>query len=231
MFRHDHGKAAAIAALAAAIVGWLVLPRGVAAQSATEAAIPIAAESGLLPSFKDCAVCPEMVVLPAGSFMMGSTAGEEGRVDDREGPRREVTIARSFAVGKFEVTFAEWDACVAEGGCKHRPDDRGWGRGRQPVINVSWDDATTEYLPWLSRKTGKAYRLLTEAEWEYAARGKTSTRYWWGDQASREAIEELRTRSRRWLDSAQIKRLSAVAARLDGIALDCSPAAGDPGQA
>lgn len=127
-----------------------------------------------------------MVVLPAGSFMMGSVPAEEGRVDDREGPQRQVTIARPFAVGRFEVTFAEWDACVAEGGCKHRPDDRGWGRGRQPVINVSWDDVTTEYLPWLSRKTGKAYRLLTEAEWEYAARGKTSARYWWGDQASRE---------------------------------------------
>ena len=137
-------------------------------------------------SFRDCPQCPEMVVLPAGSFMMGSAPGEEGRVDDREGPRRQVTIARPFAVGKFEVTFAEWDACVAEGGCKHRPDDRGWGRGKQPVINVSWDDVTTEYLPWLSHKTGKAYRLLTEAEWEYAARGETSARYWWGDQASRE---------------------------------------------
>ena len=112
-------------------------------------------------------------------------------MDEREGPRHRVTIARSFAVGRFEVTFAEWDACVAEGGCRHRPDDRGWGRDRQPVINVSWDDVTTEYLPWLSRKTGKPYRLLTEAEWEYAARGVTSAstpsgRYWWGDQPSRE---------------------------------------------
>jgi formylglycine-generating enzyme required for sulfatase activity len=77
-------------------------------------------------------------------------------------------------VGKFEVTFDEWDACVAAAGffsstgCRHRPDDRGWGRGRQPVMNVSWDDAQA-YVAWLSQKTGKPYRLLSEAEWEYAA--------------------------------------------------------------
>jgi formylglycine-generating enzyme required for sulfatase activity len=125
-------------------------------------------------SFKDCSECPEMVVIPAGEFMMGSPAGEEGREDD-EGPQRKVTIAKPFAVGKFEVTFAEWDTCVAAGGCKHRPGDEGWGRGTRPVINVSWDDIKKEYLPWLSRKTGKVYRLLTEAEWEYAARADTTT--------------------------------------------------------
>ena len=139
--------------------------------------------------FRDCPDCPEMVVVPAGNFMMGSPPGEEGRIDS-EGPQRKVTIARAFAVGKYEVTFAEWDSCVAAGGCTSntRPSDQGWGRGRRPVINVSWDDAK-EYAVWLSRTTGKTYRLLTEAEWEYAARGVTSAssqskRYWWGDHVS-----------------------------------------------
>ena len=103
-----------------------------------------------------------------------------------------VTIAKPFAVGKFEVTFAEWDACVVEGGCKHKPADESWGRGERPVINISWTDITEDYLPWLSKKTGKPYRLLSEAEWEYAARGGPSApfggclRYWWGDEASHE---------------------------------------------
>jgi formylglycine-generating enzyme required for sulfatase activity len=131
-------------------------------------------------TFKECDVCPEMVVVAAGSFTMGSPANEAGRFLN-EGPQRRVTIARPFAVGKFEVTFAEWDACVAAGGCKHRPEDEGWGRGNRPVIHVSWDDITEEYLPWLSRKTGKTYRLLTEAEWEYAARAGSTTRYHFGD--------------------------------------------------
>jgi len=92
-----------------------------------------------------------------------------------------VRIARAFAVGRYEVTFAEWDACVAAGGCRHKPDDRGWGRGRQPVIEVSWDDAR-EYAAWLAKATGAHYRLLSEAEWEYAARGGKQTAYPWGDQ-------------------------------------------------
>jgi len=125
-------------------------------------------------SFKDCPDCPEMVVVPAGSFMMGSRAGEASR-SNVEGPQRKVTIAKPFAVGKFEVTFAEWDACVTAGGCKHKPEDQGWGRGKRPAIYVSWDDVTKEFLPWLSRKSGKSYRLLTEAEWEYAARAGTTT--------------------------------------------------------
>lgn len=142
-------------------------------------------------SFRDCPDCPEMVVVPTGSFMMGSPEREQGRFDS-EGPLRKVTFANAFAVGKFEVTFAEWDACGAAGGCtgNKSPSDAGWGKGRRPVMNVSWDDAK-EYVAWLSRKTGKTYRLLSEAEWEYAARGVTSAstpskRYWWGDQASDE---------------------------------------------
>jgi|EndMetStandDraft_7_1072992.scaffolds.fasta_scaffold02988_5 formylglycine-generating enzyme required for sulfatase activity len=127
-------------------------------------------------AFKECEQCPEMVVLPPGEFTMGSPAAEEGRFAN-EGPQRKVTIGVPFAVGKFEVTFAEWDSCVAAAGCKHKPNDRGWGRSKRPAINVSWEDITKEYLPWLARKTGKTYRLLTEAEWEYAARAGTTTPY------------------------------------------------------
>ena len=128
----------------------------------------------------DCAGCPEMVVIPAGSFMMGSPESEEGRIDN-EGPVHPVEIGEPFAVGAYEVTFEEWDACVAAGGCGgYRPDDAGWGRGRRPVIDVSWEDAQ-EYVEWLSRKTGVEYRLLSEAEWEYAARGGSRTRYSFGD--------------------------------------------------
>jgi formylglycine-generating enzyme required for sulfatase activity len=145
----------------------LLLPQGAAAQKRAQAADP----SGAGRVFRDCPTCPEMVVLPAGEFMMGSPESEKGRNKD-EGPQRKVTIAKPFAVGKFEVTFAQWDACVAENGCTHKPGDESWGRGRRPVINVSWDDAK-QFVAWLAKKTGKPYRLLTEAEWEYAARGVT----------------------------------------------------------
>jgi formylglycine-generating enzyme required for sulfatase activity len=121
--------------------------------------------------FRDCAVCPEMVVVPAGEFVMGSPANERGRNQD-EGPQRTVTFVKPFAAGKYEVTFAQWDTCVAENGCAHKPGDNNWGRGKRPVINVSWHDAR-QFADWLAKKTGQPYRLLTEAEWEYAARGTT----------------------------------------------------------
>jgi formylglycine-generating enzyme required for sulfatase activity len=121
-----------------------------------------------------------MMVVPSGSFTMGSPTAEPSRANN-EGPQHKVTIGRQFALGQFELTFDEWDACVAAGGCSgYKPSDTGWGRGRHPVINVSWDDAKA-YVAWLSRMTGKTYRLLSEAEYEYATRAGTTTRYPWGD--------------------------------------------------
>jgi formylglycine-generating enzyme required for sulfatase activity len=146
-----------------AILAW---PAGAHAQ-----AIPEAGEI-----FRDCPECAEMVVVPAGEFSMGSTETVYER------PEHKVKIANPIAIGRREVTFDEWDQCVAAGGCKHRPDDHGWGRGNRPVIDVSWDDAQT-FVAWLSQKTGKKYRLPSEAEWEYAARAGTSSPFWWGRTA------------------------------------------------
>jgi formylglycine-generating enzyme required for sulfatase activity len=127
---------------------------------------------------KPCPYCPEMVVAPAGTFTMGSPPSEPERRTDEEQVR--VRISQPFAVGKFAVTFDQWDACVADGGCKgYRPGDEGWGRGNRPVINVNWSDANA-YAEWLSRKTGKTYRLLSEAEREYVTRAGTTTPFWWG---------------------------------------------------
>jgi hypothetical protein len=156
---------------------------GVTAEKlASRAAGPLsAAEECALKSkdvFKECAQCPEMVVVPAGSFTMGSPDSEAGRVGD-EGPQHTVTFARAFAAGRFAVTFDEWDACIADGGCNHfRPSDQGLGRGRRSVPEVSWNDAQS-YVAWLSRKTGKTYRLLSEAEREYVTRAGTTTPFWW----------------------------------------------------
>ena len=122
---------------------------------------------------------PEMVVIPAGSFRMGCVSGVA--CDDDEFPVHQVAIPDALAVGKYEVTFSDWDACVSASGCRHRPDDASWGRGDRPVINVSWDDAQ-EYVGWLSEETGAEYRLLSESEWEYAARAGSVTAYSWGDE-------------------------------------------------
>ena len=133
-----------------------------------------------LESFRDCAKdCPEMIVIPAGAFTMGTPPAETGRFDN-EGPPRQVTIARPFAVSRFDVTFADWDACVAAGGCP-AIGDAGFGRGTKPVINVTWNDAR-QYVAWLSKTAGRPYRLLTEAEWEYAARAGATTAYPWGEE-------------------------------------------------
>jgi formylglycine-generating enzyme required for sulfatase activity len=138
------------------------------------AAPPPAAASTMAPKVRDCSVCPELVAIPAGTLTMGSTD-----VFAFEGPVREVAISKPFYIGRREVTFDEWDACVAEGGCQHRPGDRGQGRGLRPVSDLDWNDAKA-YVAWLTRKTGKVYRLPTEAEWEYAARAGTKTAFYWG---------------------------------------------------
>ena len=127
--------------------------------------------------FRDCDVCPEMVAVPAGRYVMGARASDGIAAAN---PQRDVLIERPFAVGRFEVTFDQWDACVRGRGCFHVPQDGGWGRGSRPVIYVSWDDAM-QYVRWLSGKTGHEYRLLSEAEWEYAARAGTTTAYAFGE--------------------------------------------------
>lgn len=122
----------------------------------------------------DCKGCPVMVNVPPGSFVMGSDNGPREsrptRLIDVDGENR-------FAIGKFEVTFDEWEACTD---CRRTPDDEGFGEGRRPVINVEWEDAQ-RYVRWLARRTGKPYMLPSEAQWEYAARGGTTKKFWWGD--------------------------------------------------
>ena len=122
---------------------------------------------------------PEMVVVPAGSFRMGCLSYDDD-CRDNEKPAHDVWIARPFAVSVYEVIFEEYDRFTASTG-RGRADDEGWGRGRRPVINVSWEDAQA-YVSWLSEQTGAAYRLLSESEWEYAARAGSRTKYSWGNE-------------------------------------------------
>ena len=121
-----------------------------------------------------------MVDIPEGSFRMGCV--RRGRCDGDEKPVREVRVGE-FALSKHEVTFAQWDACAEHGNCRWVSDE-GWGRDDRPVVNVSWHDAQT-YVSWLSSETGEAYRLPSEAEWEYAARASAETRYSWGNEIGR----------------------------------------------
>ena len=143
-----------------------------------QAALALGLKVEFRDTLKDGRPGPEMVVIPAGEFLMGSPENESER-QNSEGPQHKVVIAKSFAMGRYTVTFEEYDRfCESTG--RQQPGDAGWGRGRRPVINVSWDDAVA-YCAWLSQETGAAYRLPSEAEWEYAARAGTTTVFWWGD--------------------------------------------------
>src|SRR5262249_9637758 len=148
--------------------------------------------------FKDLEIGPEMVVVPSGSFLMGSTDNEIAALHKAEGqpaenrflseaPQHEGTIPKPFAVRPFPLTFDEWDEAQRDGDwarltgeAPYFPSDNGWGRGNRPVTDVSWIDAQV-YIKWLKGKTGKLYRLLSEAEWEYVCRAGTHTMFWWGD--------------------------------------------------
>ena len=144
--------------------------------------------------FRDCEGCPDMVVLAGGEFTIGSPASERGRFSN-EGPQQTRTVA-PFALGVYEVTFAEWDRCLGAGACAgYAPPDESWGRGRRPVQAVSWNDAQA-FVQWLNRQVGAdVYRLPTEAEWEYAARAGSVTRFAFGDRITAAAARFAGTRT------------------------------------
>ena len=159
-------------------LGPLVLALGVA--TGAEGCRPVQQQAPEV--FRDCDVCPEMVEIPPGTFIMGTRERDVAYHPGR--PQHEVNIEYAFAVGVYEVTFDEWDACVGDGECGgYVPPDLGWGRAGHPVINVSWEDAWN-YVDWLTQRTGEEYRLLSEAEWEYVARAGTRTARYWGQSDS-----------------------------------------------
>ena len=147
----------------------------VAAADPSAALPPATRNKGQSNSFQDCPECPVMVRVPAGTFTMGVSRG-----DPSEQPGHKVTLSRPFALGMYEVTVAEWRACVQGGGCTDMPRMAPSITDATPVHNVHWNDAIA-YATWLSKRTGQKYRLPTEAEWEYAARGGTAGRFWWGE--------------------------------------------------
>jgi formylglycine-generating enzyme required for sulfatase activity len=195
-------------------------------------------ERMLLPghAFKECDDCPEMIVVPAGTFLMGSPPDEASRMSD-EGPVHEVTFANQFAVGKYAVTVDEWRACSAAGDCAG--DGVGAGpsqSGRRPAAGMRWYDAQS-FAAWLSKIVGRPYRLLSEAEWEYMARAGTQTAYWWGNVRDQDRPEsnalpsaahdpnpwgllQIHSLTYEWLEDCRVPQLSDsyVGAPLDGSA-------------
>ena len=182
-------------------------------------------------TFRDCPLCPEMVVVPAGTFTMGGVNDKTGKL----GPRHEVRIPQPFAVGRFEVTLTQWETCVAKGGCRkggnqwhqsiaiygrkpstrwmydreYLPEDVSWIRLPVPAAYVDWKDAK-DYVTWLSRTTGKTYRLLSEAEWEYVARAGTKTRWFCGtDRSCLDAVAWYAANSRNRTYPVGSKRANA----------------------
>jgi formylglycine-generating enzyme required for sulfatase activity len=145
-------------------------------------------------SFKECDTCPEMVVVPKGSFTMGTPANEPDR-QSGEDPQHRVTIAQSFAVGRFAISFDEWDACLADGGCDgFKGSEGGFGRGRLPAAGITFA-AAKSYLTWISRKVGRTYRLPSESEREYFTRAGTTTPFWFGSTVSAKQANYLPTGS------------------------------------
>jgi formylglycine-generating enzyme required for sulfatase activity len=164
--------------------------------------VPLCVKPGSGEAFRDCPDCPEMVAIPSGAFTMGSPESEEGRYPN-EGPVHKVTIAKPFAVSRFSITVAEYLACMKEGACKPAEWQRPGGKynistgsdplykrmresltgDRYPIIGITWDDAKA-YVKWLSGKTEHTYRLLSEAEFEYAARAGADAPFWWGSSIS-----------------------------------------------
>lgn len=150
-------------------------PQETPPQAQPAPAAPASAAGAKTAEITDCPGCPALISVPGGAFTMGNNAS-----DLSEKPAHKVTLAAPFAIGKYEITIAQWNACVEAGGCA-KPGADAKGAPNTPVRDVSWDDAQ-QYVKWLSKLSGKAYRLPTEAEWEFAARGGTSTRFWWGEK-------------------------------------------------